>query len=865
MKNHLILSIFLFCGFVGFSQQVLQYQPPWPYLYDNGPSDVFKASYNVLGTSDYYAVGTSHATGNKDIVLAFMTNAVPNWTQLYGGATDDYANTVAFTSNMGGMLIIGGKSYNGTDFDALAFDVDMAGAIMGASYTYNYDSGDEEFLDFIPDASVNIVGIGYATHALLGKQCLAVLMGTGSSGIEEFNTYVFGGAGEDVLTSGINNSSNYYVTGYTTSMGAGGKDAYFAQIDPISSYTIMDTTWGGANDDVINDLYFNNYSYNLLGVGYTESFGSGGKDIYVVKLSMSLDTMWTRTIGGLGDEEAFTIVPDGDFSMGSGFYVISGYTTSYGTLDTNMYQIKINDLGDLLWHGYVDETGTEIAYTSMIKECDIPTIGQSNSSGTEDGLIFSTPRVNIEISGTDVTCNGMADGTGSVIVTGGSYKLMYVWLDEDSNPIIWDNPNITGLSGGTYYVSIDDMELFSCLFKDSIFVFEPEVLSGSVTSTDVTCMGTADGFAVYNVVGGVSPYSYLWSTGGTDPFADNLVEDILTSVTATDFNGCQINNEFMIIKQALASVFGTILPYTGGDITDEMATGELFKLNGIGDAELVTSIPVYSMGFDFTDMEPANYIIRIAMDPSLTNDLMHTYYGDVHSWEFATILEAGCDSIFESLVIQMAECEVEFSGQGVFSGSVRIVSSGAKDIGEPVPGAEIYLEQEPEGEPIAVTESDVNGDYDFNGLPTNVTYSLSVDIPGFPLIQTYSNIVVTDTDTVFEDLDFYVDTTNGDQGVYIEDPFISVPTVLIGSTEISVFPNPSTEKFNINYTLNEKADVRIMVLDGNGKILSSLLNQNQETGDYELEIGNNILTTKGLYFLQIQVNNKVYLKKLILQ
>ncbi|MBN2682525.1 MAG: carboxypeptidase regulatory-like domain-containing protein, partial [Bacteroidales bacterium] len=833
--------------------------------YDNGVNDEFTSVKSFVGSPDYYLVGNTNVTGNKNIVFTKMMGDVPEWTQIYGGATEDFANIVDYSTNMGGMFVIAGKTFNGTDFDALAFDVDMSGNIMGTSYTYDLSSGNEEFMDLISDGSSNFIGVGYAEDGILGKQCLAVYLGTGSAGVEEYNSFTFGGGGEDVLNCGLNLMGNYYVAGYTTTLSVGGKDVYIANIDPTNSMVFMDTTYGSFEDDAINDMVHNYYDNTMLAVGYTTNFGTGDKDIYVLKISSSLDTLWTKKIGGSGNEEAFSVLMDGDFSMGGGNYIISGYTTSYGT-DTNIYQVKIDDLGNILWHGYVDQTGTQIAYDAALRPCDFALAGKTNLvSSQNDGYLVTTPRVNIVLEGTDVTCFGGNDGTASVEVTGGSYKLIFEWEDQLHNTIVYDQPTITALTAGTYYIAIDDMELYTCIFGDSIIIQEPEVISTTLTSTDVTCTGIANGTAEIIVSGGVNPYVINWSTGSTEASVSGLEESVMYGVTVTDFNGCVIDQEFSIYKQNLAAVYGTVLPYTGGDIPDGMATVELLKINGLGNVELVTSVELYSMGFDFSDMEPANYIIRVALDPSLAGEMMPTYYGDIHNWELATVLEAGCDSTFETVVIQMAECPVTFDGDGTFSGTILLVTNGAKDVGEPVPGAEIYLEQEPEGEPIAVTTSDENGDYDFDSLPVNVTYSLSVDIPGFPLIQTYQNITVTDVDTVFEDLNFYVDTTSGDQGVYTEDPFISVPSVLVGKAEISVFPNPSNDIFNINYSLNNEANVRINVLDGNGRIIGTLINQKQYSGEYKLEINNQIIKTKGMYFLQMQIDNKVYLKKLVLQ
>ena len=52
--------------------------------------------------------------------------------------------------------------------------------------------------------------------------------------------------------------------------------------------------------------------------------------------------------------------------------------------------------------------------------------------------------------------------------------------------------------------------------------------------------------------------------------------------------------------------------------------------------------------------------------------------------------------------------------------------------GEPVPGAEVYIEQEPNDDPIANTGSDSNGNFEFNGLYglEEGKYSVYIRIPG---------------------------------------------------------------------------------------------------------------------------------------
>ncbi len=59
--------------------------------------------------------------------------------------------------------------------------------------------------------------------------------------------------------------------------------------------------------------------------GWTESFGAGGRDVYVVKLDGAGNVQWTRTIGGGKDDAGHSIVQTVD-----GGYAVVGWTESFG-------------------------------------------------------------------------------------------------------------------------------------------------------------------------------------------------------------------------------------------------------------------------------------------------------------------------------------------------------------------------------------------------------------------------------------------------------------------------------------------------------------------------------------------------------
>ncbi|HZV69427.1 MAG TPA: gliding motility-associated C-terminal domain-containing protein [Saprospiraceae bacterium] len=63
---------------------------------------------------------------------------------------------------------------------------------------------------------------------------------------------------------------------------------------------------------------------------------------------------------------------------------------------------------------------------------------------------------------------------------------------------------------------------------------------------DISCFGESDGSVIANV-SGVSPYSYIWSTGSPDQSVSGLFAGQY-SVTITDANGCKSDGEIVLVE-----------------------------------------------------------------------------------------------------------------------------------------------------------------------------------------------------------------------------------------------------------------------------------------------------------------------------
>lgn len=147
-------------------------------------------------------------------------------------------------------------------------------------------------------------------------------------------------------------------------------------------------------------------------------------------------------------------------------------------------------------------------------------------------------------SHTDVTCNGLCNGTGTVAPTGGIPPYSYAW-SSGTTPA---NATTGGLCAGTFTVTITDAVL--CTETASVTVTQPAPIVLSTSKTDMSCNGVCDGTATVSVTsGGTPPFTYLWCDGQTTATATALC-DGACGVTVTDANGCTSTGSVTINEPA---------------------------------------------------------------------------------------------------------------------------------------------------------------------------------------------------------------------------------------------------------------------------------------------------------------------------
>ncbi len=144
------------------------------------------------------------------------------------------------------------------------------------------------------------------------------------------------------------------------------------------------------------------------------------------------------------------------------------------------------------------------------------------------------------LESTGVTCHDGADGTASLVVSGGTLGYTIEWSNGDTGA------SLSGLSAGTYFVTITDNN--NCDLWGSIQVEQPDFpIDYDVNVTPVSCNGGNDGFAeIINVSGGVSPYTYAWSTGGFGTSISGGAGNY--AYVITDANDCEVSGAVEILE-----------------------------------------------------------------------------------------------------------------------------------------------------------------------------------------------------------------------------------------------------------------------------------------------------------------------------
>jgi gliding motility-associated-like protein len=230
------------------------------------------------------------------------------------------------------------------------------------------------------------------------------------------------------------------------------------------------------------------------------------------------------------------ICPDKfNFCSNIGLQLLS--STGESPVDGEFSGLGVSDSGGLYYFDPSIGTGTHIiTYTWR-------NVNNYEGSCFFEITVYPIPEFTISNS-INPSCYGYSDGEIEISITDGTSDYFIDWGISSLTTSL-SNITLFVLPDGEYNITITDAQL--CSYQESISLIEPDslqvevLISSDYNGQSISCYSMSDGSLNTNVLGGTSPYLFIWSenTGyQITPDLGNLSTGTY-SVTVDDDHGCQ--------------------------------------------------------------------------------------------------------------------------------------------------------------------------------------------------------------------------------------------------------------------------------------------------------------------------------------
>jgi hypothetical protein len=360
----------------------------------------------------------------------------------------------------------------------------------------------------------------------------------------------------------------YIVAGYTASFGASSWDIFLIKTDANGNIQWA-KTYGGTDEDRAHSVQQTSDGGHIV-AGVTFSFGTGYSDAFLVKTDANGNIVWAKTYGGTYSDYAYSVQQTSD-----GGYIVAGVTLSFGTGGPDIFLIKTDANGNIVWAKTYRGTGWNEAY-SVQQTSDggyIVAGGKWSFGAGYDALLVKTDaNGNIQWAKTyggtdyDIAFSVQQTSDGGYIVEGvtlslgaGGGDVFLIKTDADGN-IIWAKTyggtdldwafSVQQTSDGGYTVA-GYTDSFGAGYGD-IFLIKTDA-NGNIGS----CSIVRNVIPTVNTVSPtvITPTLSVSSVSTTV----NSVSPTVTSPTLTVSEPCPLS-----ISEFCQVVSGLITPYKGG-------------------------------------------------------------------------------------------------------------------------------------------------------------------------------------------------------------------------------------------------------------------------------------------------------------
>jgi len=303
---------------------------------------------SAIQTSDggFIFIGrtTSFGNGHFDFWL-IKTNSIGDqiWEKTFGGNQGDMGYSVEETFDGGYILLGFTESFGNGDQDIWLIKTDSEGNEEWNN-TYGGINSDRGY-SVKQTLDGGFICVGYTISFGNGDNDIWLIK-TDSQGNEEWNRTFGGSNGDYGYSVSETDDGGFVIVGYTFSFGSGHADVWLIKTDSQGNEE-WNRTFGGSGDDRGQSVKQTSDGGFII-VGYTFSFGSGYVDVWLIKTNFEGNEEWNSTFGGIDGDFGYSVEEAND-----GGYMITGFTESFGIGNRDIWLVKTNSDGVEEWNNMI--------------------------------------------------------------------------------------------------------------------------------------------------------------------------------------------------------------------------------------------------------------------------------------------------------------------------------------------------------------------------------------------------------------------------------------------------------------------------------------------------------------------------------
>ena len=290
--------------------------------------------------------------------------------------------------------------------------------------------------------------------------------------------------------------------------------------------------------------------------------------------------------------------------IGCGTFTMNSFKTDLTCFNSNNGTISANPMGGTGNITFQWNTGeiTQFVENLPVGFYSVTATDELGCRATSTTQITSPSQLTLFVIGNDVSISGAGDGSVTAFANNGTPPYTYDWSN------LGTTATINSLDPGVYSVTVVDANGCQAIAQTEINSPEPDCESFEISMifNDPRCPDSNTGFVSANLVNGVPPFQFNWSTGAHTQTIGNLPAGTYF-VTVIDGAGCPKQSAQTLQPKAPITVIKNITNASGPNIPDGRAQ---LQVNG-GTPPFRAEWSTGDSGLDLMDVRPGAYSVTI--------------------------------------------------------------------------------------------------------------------------------------------------------------------------------------------------------------------------------------------------------------